>query len=78
VGFTGKCRPNSKLAQPFLLVQFRHPLSSNNPNTFALIVGTSPLEGGTAPGDSGGPVFIPTAARTSSVADVNFAASPKQ
>jgi subtilase-type serine protease len=49
-------------AQPFLLAQFRDPLSPNNPNTFGLTVGTSPLEGGTAPGDSGGPVFIQTAA----------------
>ena len=49
-------------AQPFLFAQFRDPLSPNNPNTFAVPVGTSPLEGGTAPGDSGGPVFIQTAA----------------
>ena len=49
-------------AQPFLLAQFRDPLSPNNPNLFGLTVGTSPLEGGTAPGDSGGPVFIQTAA----------------
>jgi subtilase-type serine protease len=49
-------------AQPFLFAQFRDPLSPNNPNTFAVAVGTSRLEGGTAPGDSGGPVFIQTAA----------------
>jgi secreted trypsin-like serine protease len=48
--------------QPFLFAQFRNPLSPNNPNTFGLTVPTSPLEGGTAPGDSGGPVFIQTAA----------------
>ena len=48
--------------QPFLLAQFRDPLSPNNPNSFGLTVPTSPLEGGTAPGDSGGPVFIQTAA----------------
>src|SRR5262249_46479646 len=48
--------------QPFLLAQFRDPLSPNNPNLFGLTVGTSPLEGGTAGGDSGGPVFIQTAA----------------
>src|SRR5215813_7757735 len=48
--------------QPFLFAQFRSPLSPNNPNTFGLTVPTSPLEGGTAPGDSGGPVFIQTAA----------------
>jgi outer membrane autotransporter protein len=49
-------------AQPFLLAQFRDPLSPINPNLFGLTVGTSSLEGGTAPGDSGGPVFIQTAA----------------
>src|SRR6202047_1593676 len=48
--------------QPFLFAQFRDPLSPNNPNTFGLTVPTSTLEGGTAPGDSGGPVFIQTAA----------------
>ena len=48
--------------QPFLLAQFRDPLSPNNPNFFGLTVPTSPLEGGTTPGDSGGPVFIQTAA----------------
>jgi outer membrane autotransporter protein len=47
--------------QPFLQAQFRDPLSPNNPNTFGLTVPTSPLEGGTAVGDSGGPVFIQTA-----------------
>jgi subtilase-type serine protease len=47
--------------QPFLQAQFRDPLSPNNPNTFGLTVPTSTLEGGTAPGDSGGPVFIQTA-----------------
>src|SRR5262245_48123159 len=55
--------------QPFLLAQFRNPLNpnstipNNNPNNvFNLTVPTSPLEGGTAGGDSGGPVFIQTAA----------------
>jgi subtilase-type serine protease len=48
--------------QPFLFAQFRDPLSPNNPNTFGLTVPTSTLEGGTAPGDSGGPVFVPAAA----------------
>ena len=47
--------------QPFLFAQFRNPLSPNNPNTFGLTVPTSTLEGGTAPGDSGGPVFVQTA-----------------
>src|SRR5580693_3534494 len=48
--------------QPFLFAQFRDPLSPNNPNTFGLTAPTSTLEGGTAPGDSGGPVFVQTAA----------------
>jgi uncharacterized protein with beta-barrel porin domain/secreted trypsin-like serine protease len=48
--------------QPFLQAQFRNPLSPNNPNQFNLTVPTSPLEGGTAAGDSGGPVFVQTAA----------------
>src|SRR5262249_49357408 len=48
--------------QPFLLAQFRNPASPNFPNSFNLTVPTSPLEGGTAGGDSGGPVFIQTAA----------------
>src|SRR5262249_57309731 len=48
--------------QPFLFAQFRSPLSPNNPNSYGLTVPTSPLEGGTAPADSGGPVFIQTAA----------------
>ena len=48
--------------QPFLQAQFRNPLSPNNPNDFVLTVPTSPLEGGTAGGDSGGPVFMQTAA----------------
>ena len=48
--------------QPFLQAQFRNPLIPNNPNEFGLTVPTSSLEGGTAGGDSGGPVFIQTAA----------------
>ena len=48
--------------QPFLQAQFRNPLIPNNPNEFGLTVPTSSLEGGTAAGDSGGPVFIQTAA----------------
>src|SRR5262249_38259846 len=48
--------------QPFLLAQFRNPASPNFPNSFNLTVPTSPLEGGTAGGDSGGPVFIQTPA----------------
>ena len=48
--------------QPFLQAQFRNPLMPNNPNEFGLTVPTSSLEGGTAAGDSGGPVFLQTAA----------------
>jgi subtilase-type serine protease len=55
--------------QPFLLAQFRDPanpfgLNPANPflNVFNLTVPTSPLEGGTAPADSGGPLFIQTPA----------------
>ena len=58
----GAYLPPAGGTQPFLLAQFRDPLSPNNPNGFGLTVPTSPLEGGTAPGDSGGPVFIQTAA----------------
>ena len=46
--------------QPFLLAQFRNPLTPNNPNVFGLTVPTSPLEGSVIFGDSGGPVFIQT------------------
>jgi uncharacterized protein with beta-barrel porin domain len=48
--------------QPFLFAQFRNPQSPFNPNDFGLTVPTSTLEGGTAPGDSGGPLFVQTAA----------------
>jgi outer membrane autotransporter protein len=61
--------PVSTSTQPFLLAQFRDPLDpnstipNNNPNNvFNLTVPTSPLEGGTVAGDSGGPVFIQTSA----------------
>src|SRR5215831_8408337 len=43
--------------QPFFVSQFRDPLSPNNPNFFNLQVPVQPLEGGTAGGDSGGPLF---------------------
>src|SRR5215831_10940688 len=43
--------------QNFFVSQFRNPESPNGPNFFNLQVPTTPLEGGTAPGDSGGPVF---------------------
>ena len=45
------------LPQSFFVSQFRNPLSPNNPNAFNLQVPTPPLEGGTASGDSGGPLF---------------------
>jgi outer membrane autotransporter protein len=43
--------------QPFFVSQFRNPLSANNPNGFNLQVPTTPFEGGTGGGDSGGPLF---------------------
>jgi subtilase-type serine protease len=43
--------------QPFFISQFRDPLSPNDPNFFNLQVSVRPLEAGTAPGDSGGPLF---------------------
>src|SRR5262249_45570809 len=62
--------------QPFLFAQFRSPLSPNNPNTFGLTVPTSPLEGGTAPGDSGGPVFIQTAAGLEQIGELQGRFNP--
>jgi subtilase-type serine protease len=60
---------NAVSTQPFLLAQFRDPLNPNSTipnnnfnNVFNLTVPTSPLEGGTAPADSGGPLFIQTPA----------------
>jgi uncharacterized protein with beta-barrel porin domain len=49
--------PDTGTAQPFFNSQFRNPQSPNNPNFFNLQVPTTPLEGGTASGDSGGPLF---------------------
>jgi outer membrane autotransporter protein len=43
--------------QPFFVSQFRDPLSPNDPNAFNLPNQPPPLEGGTAGGDSGGPLF---------------------
>ncbi len=43
--------------QPFFASQFRDPLSPNDPNFFNLPNQPPPLEGGTAGGDSGGPLF---------------------
>jgi outer membrane autotransporter protein len=62
--------------QPFLFAQFRDPLNPNNPNSFLLTVGTSPLEGGTTSGDSGGPVFIQTAAGLVQIGELQGGANP--
>src|SRR5262245_3307911 len=62
--------------QPFLQAQFRDPLSPNNPNFFGLTVGTSPLEGGTAGGDSGGPVFVQTAAGLVQIGELHGGFNP--
>jgi outer membrane autotransporter protein len=43
--------------QPFFISQFRDPLSPNDPNFFNLPNQPPRLEGGTAGGDSGGPLF---------------------
>jgi secreted trypsin-like serine protease len=43
--------------QNFFVSQFRNPRMQSNPNDFSLQVPTTPLEGGTAGGDSGGPLF---------------------
>jgi subtilase-type serine protease len=51
---------NPNTNQQFVYAQFRNPLTPNNPNQFNLTVPTARLEGGTASGDSGGPVFIST------------------
>ncbi len=57
LGSYGPLPNTSDLLQPFFNSQFRNPLSPNNPDFFNLQVPTPPLEGGTAPGDSGGPLF---------------------
>src|SRR5262252_4647828 len=69
--------------QRFLLAQFRDPLNpnstipNNNPNNvFNLTVPTSPLEGGTAGGDSGGPVFIQTAAGLVQIGELQGGINP--
>lgn len=56
LGFYGPI-PGTNTPQPFFNSQFRNPLSPSNPNFFNLQVPTTPLEGGTAGGDSGGPLF---------------------
>src|SRR5215831_19853037 len=45
------------VTQPFFVAQFRNPQSPDNPNVFNLQVPVPPLQGGTAGGDSGGPLF---------------------
>jgi outer membrane autotransporter protein len=45
------------VTQPFFVSQFRNPLSPNDPNVFNLPNQPLPLEGATAGGDSGGPLF---------------------
>jgi len=45
------------VTQPGLWAQFRNPLTPYNPNYYNLTQSVSTLEGTTAPGDSGGPVF---------------------
>lgn len=46
-----------KGTQQFFWAQFRNPISPNSPNLFNLTNGTTSLEAGPAPGDSGGPLF---------------------
>jgi subtilase-type serine protease len=45
----------NKVDQYFFFSQFRNPRPPPDPNFFQ--VPTTPFEGGTAPGDSGGPLF---------------------
>jgi secreted trypsin-like serine protease len=45
-------------------------------NAFNLTVPTSPLEGGTAGGDSGGPVFVQTAAGLVQIGELNGGFNP--
>jgi hypothetical protein len=47
----------SNVNQYFFFSQFRNPLSQNDPNFFSLPNPPLRFEGGTAPGDSGGPLF---------------------
>jgi outer membrane autotransporter protein len=69
--------------QPFLQAQFRDPSNPNSTipnnnvnNVFNLTVPTSPLEGGTAGGDSGGPVFVQTAAGLVQIGELNGGFNP--
>jgi subtilase-type serine protease len=60
IEFGAYAADNPNTSQPFLYAQFRNPSSPNNPNQFNVATPTSPIEGGTAAGDSGGPVFVQT------------------
>src|SRR5262249_7051161 len=69
--------------QPFLQAQFRNPATpfGQNPlvpqlNFFNLTIPTSTLEGATAGGDSGGPVFIQTAAGLVQIGEVSGGVNP--
>ena len=57
LGLYGRLPYAPGVTQSFFVSQFRNPSSPNNPNDFNLRVPTTPLEAGTAPGDSGGPLF---------------------
>src|SRR5262249_38713760 len=69
--------------QPFLQAQFRNPANpfGQNPlvpqlNFFNLTIPTSTLEGATAGGDSGGPVFIQTAAGLVQIGELSGGLNP--
>src|SRR5262245_32235024 len=69
--------------QPFLQAQFRNPANpfGQNPlvpqlNFFNLTIPTSTLEGATAGGDSGGPVFIQTAAGLVQIGELSGGVNP--
>src|SRR5207244_6146808 len=57
LGSYGPIPGQPALPHPFFNAQFRTPLSPDSPTFFNLQVPTTPLEGGTASGDSGGPLF---------------------
>src|SRR5262245_24601221 len=69
--------------QPFLQAQFRNPANpfGQNPlvpqlNFFNLTIPTSTLEGATAGGDSGGPVFIQTASGLVQIGELSGGLNP--
>ncbi|MBV8512070.1 MAG: autotransporter domain-containing protein [Xanthobacteraceae bacterium] len=57
LGLYGQLPYAQDVDQPFFASQFRNPRSPSAPNAFGLTVPTTPLEAGTASGDSGGPLF---------------------